>query len=332
MQFPHYLECKAIAAPVHSIEQTIHICVRSRGHIHGPTFYGSCSSITNRDSLHTADAQQLTTNAKNCLLQVSCVFEISVPGRNTTKFRKSKTMALNTWSYATRYIMKVIVPGYLRRVRHGNTTEERLLEYVKSTAVQGDAASVLSAVDKFKAEKEWMMHFQYEKRQKIDGVLKKTKPQNGLELGTYVGYSAIATSRHLSEGGHLISVEIDKKNASLAKQFIEFAGVSNQISIAVGKSSDIIPELRSKYSVDKLDYVFLDHWNSLFLPDLKLLKKHGLLRKGSVIVADNVLYPGSPDYLQYVENSGEFTTERFDCYVQFMRLQDAIAISVYNGD
>ncbi|XP_038068198.1 catechol O-methyltransferase-like [Patiria miniata] len=238
---------------------------------------------------------------------------------------------LSWWSLAKVFVPKV-VPRLWLNIWHWNTVEERLLEFVKSTAKEGDVTSVLSSADRFIREKEWMMNIQCEKRLKIEEVLEERKPKACLELGTYFGYSAISTASKLPKEGRLITLEIKEKNAAIAQQFIQFAGLNDKISISVGKATDIIPTLRSRYSIDKLDYVFLDHWKSDYLPDLKLLEEHGLLSNGAVIIADNILIPGIPDYLKYVESSDKFTTERFYFQVESLGVKDAMTISIYNGN
>ena len=50
-----------------------------------------------------------------------------------------------------------------------------------------------------------------------------------------------------------------------------------------GNSSDVIPTLEGPF-----DLVFIDHWKPLYLPDLQAIERHGLLRSGSIVVADNV--------------------------------------------
>jgi len=60
--------------------------------------------------------------------------------------------------------------------------------------------------------------------------------------------------------------------------------------------------------VDTVDYVLIDHVYWCFLKDLLLLQKNGTLRKGAVVVADNVLLPGAPDYRRYVKTSAHFST------------------------
>lgn len=44
------------------------------------------------------------------------------------------------------------------------------------------------------------------------------------------------------------------------------------MTVVVGASQDIIPQLKKKYDVDTLDMVFLDHWKDRYLPDTLLLE------------------------------------------------------------
>lgn len=61
-----------------------------------------------------------------------------------------------------------------------------------------------------------------------------------LELGTLVGYSTIWMSRALPNNGKLITVEIDKHYAEVAKKNIENAGLSNKVNIKVGNALDTL--------------------------------------------------------------------------------------------
>lgn len=48
-----------------------------------------------------------------------------------------------------------------------------------------------------------------------------------------------------------------------------------QVTILLGASQDLIPQLKTKYDVDTLDMVFLDHWKDRYLPDTRLLEVRG---------------------------------------------------------
>ena len=86
--------------------------------------------------------------------------------------------------------------------------------------------------------------------------------------------------------------------------------------------------------MDKLDLIVLDHAKWCYLPDLKAMEKAGLLHEGTVVIADDCLWPGAPDYLEYVENNPRYQTERFYSIVLpgLIDTVDAMTISTYKGD
>ena len=59
----------------------------------------------------------------------------------------------------------------------------------------------------------------------------------------------------------------------------------------------------------QFDLVFLDHHKDLYLPDAKLLYRVGGIAHGTVIFADNVIFPGCPDYLAWARET--FTKSTF---------------------
>lgn len=44
-----------------------------------------------------------------------------------------------------------------------------------------------------------------------------------------------------------------------------------QVELIVCPSDEVIPRLRSDYGVEKLDFVFMDHWKKCYLPDLQVI-------------------------------------------------------------
>lgn len=44
----------------------------------------------------------------------------------------------------------------------------------------------------------------------------------------------------------------------------------------------------------------MDHVKEIYLEDFKLMEKLGAIRQGTTIFADNVIFPGAPDYLQHM--------------------------------
>ena len=111
-----------------------------------------------------------------------------------------------------------------------------------------------------------------------------------LEIGTLGGYSTIWLARALPEGGKLISLEADKKHAEVARKNIERAGFAEKVDVRVGKALDTLPKLVAE-GAGPFDFVFLDadkpNNPAYFEWALKLT------RKGSAIVADNVVRWGA---------------------------------------
>jgi len=200
--------------------------------------------------------------------------------------------------------------------------EQDLLEYVLSRPdledLRGNPQKVLDAIDKF-AEKVPLMTVGKYKGELILKEIEKLEPTLMIELGCYVGYLAILFGGALSRVNATISdtgctlskyfsFEINEEFAAIAKQFIELAGLSDCVEIIVGKAGNTLPDFEErimttfkKYTA--VDLVFIDHWKDMYVPDLRVLESLGLVAPGTVICADNIYYPGVPDYVEYVHGS-----------------------------
>ncbi|XP_035238677.1 catechol O-methyltransferase A [Anguilla anguilla] len=213
----------------------------------------------------------------------------------------------------------------------GSTRPQRLLSAVQKNATRGDAQSVISAIDHFCRHKEWAMNVGDEKGPILDGVVSEANPGSALELGTYCGYSTVRIARLLPPGALLITLEFNPAYAAVARQVIDWAGLQDKVRLVEGPSGDLIPQMKELFGVQTFDFVFLDHWKDRYLPDAKLLEECGLLRKGSVLLADNVICPGTPEYLEYVRNSPRYESRYFRSHLEYTRAEDGLEKSVFLG-
>lgn len=213
----------------------------------------------------------------------------------------------------------------------GDSKEQRILRYVLQHAVAGDPQSVLETIDTYCSQKEWAMHVGPKKGQIMDTVVQELCPSMLLELGAYCGYSAVRMARLLPPGARLLTLELNPDYAAITQQMLEFAGLQDKVTVVIGASQDIIPQLKKKYDVDTLDMVFLDHWKDRYLPDTLLLEECGLLRKGTVLLADNVIIPGAPNFLAHVRGSGRFECTHFSSYMEYTQMVDGLEKAVYMG-
>lgn len=213
----------------------------------------------------------------------------------------------------------------------GDTKEQRILHFVQQHAKPGDPQSALEAIDTYSSQKEWGMHVGKEKGQIMDAVVREYKPSLVLELGAYCGYSAMRIARLLPPGGRLLTMEMNPDHAAITQQMLNFAGLQDKVTILLGASQNLIPQLKTKYDVDTFDMVFLDHWKERYLPDTHLLEEHGLLRKGTVLLADNVIVPGAPDFLEYVRGNNKFECTHYSSYLEYMKVVDGLEKAIYQG-
>ncbi|MGH3981728.1 MAG: hypothetical protein ACRDST_03290, partial [Pseudonocardiaceae bacterium] len=84
-----------------------------------------------------------------------------------------------------------------------------------------------------------------------------------------------------------------------------------------------------------LDFVFVDHDKSAYLPDLQRILNQRWLHPGSVVVADNVKFPGAPEYRAYMrEQEGKsWRTTEHRTHVEYQSwIKDLVLESEYLGD
>ncbi|XP_060786899.1 catechol O-methyltransferase A [Neoarius graeffei] len=223
-----------------------------------------------------------------------------------------------------------IVEFLLDTLTH-STRPQRMLKAVQKNAIKGNPESVISAIDYFCKHSEWAMNVGNEKGAILDSVVTEVNPSTVLELGTYCGYSTVRIAHLLSPGTKLLTLEFNPANATIARQVIAYAGLQDKVTLIEGSSGDVIPQLKERFGIMTLDFIFLDHWKEQYLPDIKLLEECGLLRKGSVLLADNVICPGTPDYLEYVRNSPHYESRYYPAHLEYTKVEDGLEKSVFLG-
>ena len=114
--------------------------------------------------------------------------------------------------------------------------------------------------------------------------------RNILELGTLGGYSTIWLARALTEGGRLVTVEVDPKHAAVAGKNIARAGLTSLVDLRVGRALDVLPQIAAE-GRGPFDLVFIDA-DKAGTPDYFAWALR-LARLGSVVIVDNVIRKGA---------------------------------------
>ena len=111
------------------------------------------------------------------------------------------------------------------------------------------------------------------------------RPKLVLEIGTYLGYSALCFAEGLDEGGKVITLDVQEDTNKVARSFVERTEYRDRIDFRLGAALEIIPTLN-----DSLDLVFIDadkpNYSNYYNAVL------GKVRPGGFIIADNVLWSG----------------------------------------
>lgn len=218
----------------------------------------------------------------------------------------------------------------------GDGREARLADYVLAKARRGDAADVVRIIDDYGYNQSFLINVGDEKGVILDAAVARANPRCVLELGTYCGYSALRMAV-AAPSARIISIEFSESNAQIARRILDHAGVSSRVTIIVGTLGDggkTAHALRKSYGfgVGSVDLLFVDHDQNAYLPDLQLIVREGWLRCGALAVADNVKFPGAPEYRAYmVENEGKlWRTIEHETHLEYQTMiKDLVLVSEY---
>ncbi len=183
----------------------------------------------------------------------------------------------------------------------GDGREAAAAAFVETRARPGDVDDVIATLDRFAYEKSFLINVGDEKGKLLDAAVRRVAPATALELGTYCGYGALRIAR-AAPRARVFSVELSAANAEVARRIWTHAGVADRITCVVGTIGDGGPTLDALgFAPGQLDLLFLDHDKDAYLNDLRAILDRGWLRRGAVVVADNVGIPGAPRYRAYMK-------------------------------
>ena len=204
-----------------------------------------------------------------------------------------------------------------------------VLNYVFKNAKQDNPQSVLNTIDSFVSETgTFLMNVGPEKGKLLAETIKDHKPLNTLELGSFLGYSAIIIAMFLPEAGSLVSVDHDKDSVAASKEIVKYAGLENKVHFINSTSDEAINALKKSF-----DFIFIDHEKNRYYSDLLLMENLNLINKGGIVFADNVgiFEDKMKDYFSHVRDSGAYTSKNIGAHLEYRdNVYDAVEISKFN--
>ncbi|MDP9040643.1 MAG: O-methyltransferase [Bacteroidota bacterium] len=119
----------------------------------------------------------------------------------------------------------------------------------------------------------------------LEMVSRLIHPSYILEIGTFLGYSALCLEKGLKPGGELHTIEIHEETAAIARENFKKSKTGNKIILHTGNALELLGTLDKPW-----DLVFIDADKTGYVNYYeKLISK---LKSGSLILADNVLFHG----------------------------------------
>lgn len=161
-----------------------------------------------------------------------------------------------------------------------NINYDYILRYIRDTLPQ--STGLLKEMEDY-AKEHSVPISQPESIRFLEVIIKIANARNILEVGSAIGYSAIRMSN--ANGGKVTTIELSEEMADIAERNIEKAGLSDKITLIRGDAKEVIPQIQGEF-----DLIFVDAAKGQYAQFFEESKR--LLKKGGIMVSDNVLYKG----------------------------------------
>jgi catechol O-methyltransferase len=173
---------------------------------------------------------------------------------------------------------------------------------------RGSPSAVLAAFDHYSGQHDFLINIGSDKARILTSTIMEKKPKTFVEIGGYIGYSAIAFADAMQKAlpeapaGSLrvFSLELDPMSAAIAMSAVDLAGLGHIVKIITGPASESLSRLVAEGTLKDVDMFLIDHQEDLYITEFQTCEKLGLLREGTIIIADNVVRPGAPEYREMV--------------------------------
>lgn len=136
-----------------------------------------------------------------------------------------------------------------------------------------------------------MMQISAHQGQQIGLLARAIGARRAVEVGTFTGYSALNIAEALPADGKLWCCDVSEEWTRIARRYWKEAGLDTKIELTIGPALKTLDWLLAQGLTGQLDLAFIDanksDYDSYYERCLKLV------RRGGLILVDNVLWGGS---------------------------------------
>jgi len=167
-------------------------------------------------------------------------------------------------------------------IEEDNINYEYIIRYLRDTIPE--SSGHIAEMEKYAKENEVPIS-QPESIRLVEVLLKIAGAKKILELGTAIGYSAIRMVNAC--GADVVTVELSDEMADLAEKNFARSGVENKVTLIRGDARQVVADMDGE---GIFDVIFVDAAKGQYMEFFAHCDR--LLKKGGMLISDNVLYKG----------------------------------------
>jgi len=143
-------------------------------------------------------------------------------------------------------------------------------------------------------------NIKYDEGMFLNNLIKKYKSKKILEVGMAYGMSSLFITDAIPRDGRLISIDPfqDTQWKNRGVDLLKRVKMDAKHKLIKKKSYEALPELLEEG--EKYDFIFIDGWHTFDYTLLDFFYSDLLLKKGGVIVVDDVLHRGVAKFIRYI--------------------------------
>lgn len=152
----------------------------------------------------------------------------------------------------------------------------------------------------------FVMQISPDQAQFFQFLIRTIKAKKILELGTYMGYSALTFALAMPPDGKIITCDINPNYQDIAKKFWNMAKQETKIDLRIGPALESMQQLIATGHSNTFDFIFIDADKTNYLNYYELALE--LISPTGIIAIDNIFWDGKvidPD-----EHNGQTKTIR----------------------
>ena len=214
-------------------------------------------------------------------------------------------------------------------IEDDNINYDYIIRYIRDTIPRSEGQ--LLEMERFAKENEVPIS-QPESIRMIEILLKLMNAKEILEVGSAIGYSAIRMSR--ASNAKVTTIELSEEMADLALENIKKAGLEEKISLIRGDGVKVLEEMDGE---GIFDVIFVDAAKGQYMEFFPNCLR--LLRKGGLLISDNILYKGMTATDELVVRRKITIVRRLRAYLEMLKenkqlstaiipIGDGVAVSV----